>query len=88
MLFFLFKGQAPEISNYYVAAGMRSNGIASAGGVGTLIADWIVNGRPPFDLYGLDISRCLGMHNNKRLELFLNCPNTAKKILNLIKSYI
>jgi len=59
-------GQAPEISNYYVAAGMRSNGIASAGGVGTLIADWIVNGRPPFDLYGLDISRCLGMHNNKR----------------------
>jgi hypothetical protein len=59
-------GLAPEIRNYFVAAGMRSNGIASAGGVGTLIADWIVNGRAPFDLYGLDILRCLGMHNNKR----------------------
>lgn len=59
-------GQAPEINNYYVAAGMRSNGIASAGGVGTVIAEWIVNGRPPCDLYGLDIARCLGMHNNKR----------------------
>jgi len=59
-------GQAPETANYYVAAGMRSNGISSAGGVGTVIADWIVKGRPPFDLYGLDISRCLGMHNNKR----------------------
>merc|ERR1719186_1173075 len=51
-------GQAPELENYYVAAGMRSNGIASAGGVGTVIADWIVEGRPPFDM--------LGMHNNKR----------------------
>jgi len=59
-------GQAPEINNYYVAAGMRSNGIASAGGVGTVIADWIVTGRPPFDMYGLDIARCLGMHNNRR----------------------
>ena len=66
-------GQATEIANYYVAAGMRSNGIASAGGVGTIIADWIVNGRPPFDLYGLDISRCLGMHNNKRWLLLFLC---------------
>ena len=59
-------GRAPEVENYYVAAGMRSNGIASAGGVGTVIADWIVNDRPPFDMYGLDIARCLGHHNNKR----------------------
>ena len=35
-------GQAPEMANYYVAAGMRSSGIASAGGVGTVIAHWIV----------------------------------------------
>jgi len=59
-------GQAPEIENYYVAAAMRSIGIASAGGVGTVIAEWIVNGRPPFDMYGLDIARFLGMHNNRR----------------------
>merc|ERR1719295_194055 len=59
-------GQSPSINNYYVAAGMRSNGIASAGGVGTVIADWIVRGRPPFDMYGLDVVRYVGMHNNKR----------------------
>ena len=75
-------GRAPEIENYFVAAGMRSNGIASAGGVGTIIANWIgntdsqyssgliscisVEGRPPFDMYNLDIARCLGHHNNKR----------------------
>ena len=29
-------GQAPEVENYYVAAAMRSIGIASAGGVGTV----------------------------------------------------
>ncbi len=54
------------MNNYYVAAGMRSNGISSAGGVGTVIADWIVRGRPPFDMYGLDIARCLPMHNNRK----------------------
>jgi len=59
-------GQSPSINNYYVAAGMRSNGIASAGGVGTVIADWIVRGRPPFDMYGLDVVRYVGMHNNQR----------------------
>ena len=80
-------GQSPEINNYYVAAGMRSNGISSAGGVGTVIADWIVRGRPPFDMYGLDIVRYVGMHNNKRflrdrvkevpgLNFSLNYPHT------------
>ena len=34
-----------SIDNYFVAAGMRSNGIASAGGVGTVIAHWITEGR-------------------------------------------
>ena len=59
-------GRAPEIENYFVAAGMRSNGIASAGGVGTVIAHWITEGRPPFDMYDTDISRCMEYHNNKR----------------------
>ena len=59
-------GRTPEIENYFVAAGMRSNGIASAGGVGTVIAHWITEGRPPFDMYNLDIARCIGYHNNKR----------------------
>jgi len=59
-------GRAPEVENYFVAAGMRSNGIASAGGVGTVIAHWITQERPPFDMYNLDIARCLGYHNNKR----------------------
>ena len=46
-------GQAPEIQNYYVAAAMRTIGAGAAGGVGEVIANYIVEGRPPFDMYNL-----------------------------------
>ena len=59
-------GQAPEIQNYYVAAAMRSIGAGAAGGVGEVIANYIVEGRPPFDMYNLDIQRFLPMHNNRK----------------------
>ena len=58
-------GQAPEIQNYYVAAAMRTIGAGAAGGVGEVIANYIVEGRPPFDMYNLDIQRFLPMHNNR-----------------------
>jgi glycine/D-amino acid oxidase-like deaminating enzyme len=44
-------GEAPELGNYYVAAGFNSSGIASAGGAGKALAEWIDLGRPPFDLW-------------------------------------
>ena len=45
-------GEAPELRNYFVAAGFNSAGIANAGGAGTLIAEWIVGGEAPIDLCG------------------------------------
>ncbi len=57
-------GSAPEIQNYYVAAGMRSIGVGAAGGVGELVSDLITEGRTPFDMYNLDIQRFLSNHNN------------------------
>ncbi len=59
-------GQSPEIQNYYVAAAMRSIGAGAAGGVGEAIASHIIDGRPPFDMYNLDIQRFLPMHNNRK----------------------
>ena len=50
-------GEAPELKNYFVAAGMNSIGILSGGGIGMLVADWIVHGKPDLDITGLDISR-------------------------------
>ena len=58
-------GQAHEVQNYYVAAAMRSIGAGAAGGVGEAIANYIADGRPPFDMYNLDIQRFLPMHNNR-----------------------
>ncbi|MGH9600523.1 MAG: GcvT family protein, partial [Terracidiphilus sp.] len=57
-------GEAPELRRLYVAAGFNSAGIASAGGAGQVLAEWIVAGEPPMDLWSVDIRRFSGLHNN------------------------
>lgn len=59
-------GECPEIQNYLVAAGMKTVGISAAGGVGRAISDHITSGASPLDLYELDISRFLALHNNRK----------------------
>jgi len=50
-------GEAPELRNYFVAAGFNSAGIANAGGAGKLLAEWIAGGEAPMDLFEVDIRR-------------------------------
>jgi heterotetrameric sarcosine oxidase gamma subunit len=50
-------GEAPEIKNYFVAAGLNSIGILTGGGIGRLLAHWIVNGTPDVDVTGFNIDR-------------------------------
>lgn len=50
-------GEAPEVERLYVAAGFNSIGIASAPGVGRALAEWLVGGAPPMDLWDVDIRR-------------------------------
>jgi glycine cleavage system aminomethyltransferase T/glycine/D-amino acid oxidase-like deaminating enzyme len=50
-------GEAPGIRNYYVAAGMNSVGILSAGGLGRVMAHWITTGRPDVDVTGFNVDR-------------------------------
>ncbi len=50
-------GEAPEIRNYFVAAGLNSIGILTGGGMGRVLAHWIVNGRPDVDVTGMNIDR-------------------------------
>ena len=57
---------AVQIHNYYVAVGMNSSGIASAAGVGKVLAEWIAGGEPPFDLWDLNVSRFSPQHNNQK----------------------
>ena len=50
-------GEAPEVQGYFVAAGLNSVGIQSAGGLGKVCAEWMHNGYCPLDLWGNDIRR-------------------------------
>jgi 4-methylaminobutanoate oxidase (formaldehyde-forming) len=50
-------GEAPDLRNYFVAAGMNSVGIIHGGGLGRLMATWIVDGRPDMDVTGFNIDR-------------------------------
>ncbi|GBF28319.1 4-methylaminobutanoate oxidase [bacterium MnTg02] len=59
-------GEAPELRNFYVGAGFNSMGIASAGGAGMALAEWIVNGAPTHDLWPVDIRRFARFHGNNR----------------------
>ena len=59
-------GEAPELRNFYVAAGFNSVGIASAGGAGKALADWIADGDPGIDLTGTDIRRFASFNGNNR----------------------
>ena len=50
-------GEAPEVQGFYVGCGFNAFGIASAGGAGRALAEWIVAGEPPMDLWPVDIRR-------------------------------
>jgi 4-methylaminobutanoate oxidase (formaldehyde-forming) len=59
-------GETPEVQRLFVAAGFNSIGIQSAGGAGKVLADWIVDGHPPMDLWDVDIRRMMPFQRNRR----------------------
>jgi 4-methylaminobutanoate oxidase (formaldehyde-forming) len=59
-------GEAPNLKNFFVAAGFNSLGILSGGGAGHVMAHWIVNGYPPMDMWSVDLRRVQPWQNNKR----------------------
>jgi 4-methylaminobutanoate oxidase (formaldehyde-forming) len=58
-------GEAPNLRNYFVAAGFNSIGIQSAGGAGMALAQWMEDGEKPFDLGDVDIARMQPFQGNK-----------------------
>ena len=52
---------------YFVGAGFNSVGIASAGGAGRALAEWIVAGEPQDDLVGVDVRRFAPFHGDNRV---------------------
>jgi 4-methylaminobutanoate oxidase (formaldehyde-forming) len=50
-------GEAPEVRGIFVGAGFNAFGIASGGGAGMALAEWVAKGEPPYDLWPVDIRR-------------------------------
>ncbi|MFO1151672.1 MAG: FAD-dependent oxidoreductase [Alsobacter sp.] len=58
-------GAAPELKNFYVGAGFNAFGIASGGGAGWVLAQWVAAGEPPMDLWVVDIRRFSDLHRDR-----------------------
>jgi len=58
-------GEAPEVRNFFVGAGFNAFGIASAGGAGMALAEWVADGEPPYDLWPVDIRRFGAGHKDR-----------------------
>jgi 4-methylaminobutanoate oxidase (formaldehyde-forming) len=61
-------GESPELRGYFVAAGMNSLGILLSGGVGSITAQWIVDGVPPVDVTGLTVDRTQVFETSRRFR--------------------
>ncbi len=59
-------GETPEVRDLFVATGFNSVGIAASGGAGKVVAQWILDRRPPMDLADVDIRRVLPFQSNRR----------------------
>src|SRR5207244_10754165 len=54
-----------DVRGFWVAAGFCAHGLAGAGGLGRLVAEWIVEGVPSLDVWEMD-SRRFGRHYESR----------------------
>jgi len=59
-------GETPELDGLFVACGFNSVGVQSSGGVGRVLADWIVDRHPPMDLADVDVRRMLPFQDSAR----------------------
>ncbi|MFL6133821.1 MAG: FAD-dependent oxidoreductase [Nocardioidaceae bacterium] len=59
-------GEAPNLRGFFVGAGFNSVGIATAGGAGKALAEWVVEGEATIDLVAADLRRFGDFTGNRR----------------------
>ena len=59
-------GRANECENMFVGAGFNAFGIAAGGGAGWVLADWVMKGEAPLDLWVVDIRRFSNLHKDRQ----------------------
>jgi sarcosine dehydrogenase len=71
-------GVAPECPNMFVGAGFNAFGIASGGGAGWVLAEWVMSGEAPLDLWTVDIRRFSDLHRDRTWVLERTCEAYGK----------
>jgi 4-methylaminobutanoate oxidase (formaldehyde-forming) len=61
-------GPAPDLDGYWVAAGLNSLGILLGGGVGSVVAQWLVDGVAPVDVAAYAVERALPHEVSRRFR--------------------
>ncbi|KAF8366893.1 pdpr-1 [Pristionchus pacificus] len=59
-------GESSQAKGYFVAGGFCGQGLSLAGGVGEVLSDWIIDGRPSIDVSRIDVARFLELHANQQ----------------------
>jgi 4-methylaminobutanoate oxidase (formaldehyde-forming) len=71
-------GTAPECANMFVGAGFNAFGIASGGGAGWALAEWVIRGEAPLDLWAVDIRRFSDLHRDRNWVSDRTCEAYGK----------
>ncbi|HEX4746809.1 MAG TPA: FAD-dependent oxidoreductase [Gaiellaceae bacterium] len=58
-----------EVRGFWVAAGFCAHGLAGAGGMGKLVAEWIVDGTPSLDVWHMDSRRFGAAYRSREYTL-------------------
>ena len=57
-----------DVPGFWVAAGGCAHGLAGAGGIGKVMGEWIVDGRPEWDVWPLDLRRFGRQYRSQRVH--------------------
>ena len=58
-----------EVAGFFVAAGFCAHGLAGAGGIGRVMAEWILEGEPSLDVWEMDVRRFGAHYRSPRYTL-------------------
>ena len=71
-----------QFTNYFAVVGLNSVGISSSGGLGQAMAQWVVSGREPMDMWTVDLQR-FGPHAGNPYFLRERVRDVVETIYNM-----
>ncbi len=72
-------GPLPGLRNYWVAVGVMA-GFCQGGGVGLCMAEWLMNGEPHIDVWGMDVAR-FGAYATRDYGRVKSAENYARRFI-------